>query len=153
RADVGKRLTTAGEQLRDMSEPPLGAFTQLALKPAPLFVRRLDDPAPRRLHLLDARTYLSLKPSVRHREPGRRADRCQQPGIIEEGQVMDETRAPLAVFLDRRDGPPRARRGKRDRPARLVRITTLPGQPVANHQRWITERPGQPVTQHAARSR
>jgi len=45
-ADVGKRLTTVGEQLRDMSEPSLGSFTEFALEPAPLLVRCLDDPAP-----------------------------------------------------------------------------------------------------------
>ena len=59
---------------------------------------------------------------------------------------MDENRDPLAILLNRRDGPLRTRRGKRDRPARLVHIAALPGQPVANHQCWITERAGQPVT-------
>src|SRR5262249_61177253 len=77
RADAGSPPPPAGEHLRYMSEPPLGAFAQFALEPAPLFVRCLDDPAPRRLHLLDSRAYLSLKPGVRHHEPGRRADRCQ----------------------------------------------------------------------------
>ena len=58
---------------------------------------------------------------------------------------MDEDRDPPAVFLDRRHGPPRTRGGKLDRAARLVRITTLPRQPVADHQRRIAERAGQPV--------
>lgn len=53
-----------------MSKPFLGTFAELALKPAPLLVRRRDDPAARRLHLVHARAHLSLKPSVRNREPG-----------------------------------------------------------------------------------
>src|SRR6516164_7119303 len=109
-----------------MSEPPLGTIAELTLEPAPLFVRRLDDPAPRRLHLPHPRAHLSLKPGVRHREPGHRTDRRQQGGIVEDSQVMNENRDPPAILLDRRDRPPRTRSGKRDRPARLVHILALP---------------------------
>src|SRR5262245_59708705 len=70
-ADVSQRLATVREQLRHASETPLCTLAQLALQATPLFVRRLDDPAPRRLHLGNACSHLSLKMSVRNREPGR----------------------------------------------------------------------------------
>ena len=54
-----------------MSKPLLGTRAELAAEPGALFVRRLDDPAPRCLHLLDACAHLSLKPHVLDREPGR----------------------------------------------------------------------------------
>jgi hypothetical protein len=75
RADFRQRLTAVSEQLRHMSEPPLGTVAELALKPAALVVRRFDNPAPGRLQLADARAHLSLKPRIRNREPGSGANR------------------------------------------------------------------------------
>ena len=57
-----------------MSEPPLGTFAELALELVPLLVRCLDNPAPRRLHILDTRAHLGLEPGIRNCEPSRRAD-------------------------------------------------------------------------------
>src|SRR5512142_3186719 len=92
RADFGQRLTAVREQLRHMSEPALGTIAELALKPAALLIRRLDNPAPGRLQLSDACAHLSLKPRIRNREPGSRANRRQQSRIVEDSRVMYQDR-------------------------------------------------------------
>src|SRR2546423_14653515 len=93
-----------GEQVRNMSKPPLRALAQLALEPAALGIGSVDDPPPRLVDLRDPGAHLGLEPRVGDREPRRRGYCRDETGIVENGGVMDAGGNPRAVLFDRRDG-------------------------------------------------
>src|SRR5207237_1628660 len=90
RPDFRPWLTAVREQLRHMSEPPLGTVAELALKPAALLIRRLDNPAPGRLQFANACAHLSLKPRVRKPRAGQQS----RPPTAEQGRRGQPGHAP-----------------------------------------------------------
>src|SRR5207247_3067531 len=116
-----------GEQVRNMSKPPLRALAQLALEPAALGIGGVDDPPPRLVHLRDPSAHLGLEPCVGDREPRRRGDRRDDTGTVENGRVVNEGRNLRGVLFDRRDGSIGSWGRELYRPSRFVDVAAFLG--------------------------
>ena len=92
-----------------------------------------DQPRPRGLKLDQPGAQLGLESLVLERQPGRRADRLHQLGVVLERGIVDQRRDRLAVALDRGRRPARVRlRGARPDGRRRRRSGAPPGSQKAS---------------------
>ena len=135
------------ELQRERDEPLLGAVVQVALEPAALEHRDVDEPRARALELLDAGAQLGLEALVLELQRGRRGRRAHEARVVAQRRVVDDRADELAVALDLGDGAPGARLGQ------LVALAVVgdvvPGRlaPVDELQRAVAERVGQRLAQ------
>ena len=134
---------------RDRDEPLLGAVVEVALEPAALGVARRHDPLARRPQLHDARAQLGLEALALDRDVRGRAHHLQQLRLVRQRRVVDERGDVLAVVVDERHRPPRARLGQRHRRPVGVDVGVEARQPVGEHERRVAER----LRQHLAEPR
>ncbi len=103
RLRVGCQLLLEQAQLqRQRDQPLLCAVVQIALQPLPLLLARFDHPRARALQLLQMRLLLGLQARVLERDPGRRADRGEQLGLIVQIPVVEQRREMSTVSVDQR---------------------------------------------------
>jgi hypothetical protein len=101
---------------------------EIALDPAPLCVRRLDDPAPGRVDLLELGPKVVLEPLVRHREAGDGAHRTHEHGVVEQALVVDDGAGHHPVGLEDRRCPPATGGWQCRRPAAFVDPAAIAGR-------------------------
>ena len=125
----------------DSGQAALGSGAELPLETTPLSIRSLDNPAPRGGELQDPCPHLRLKPGVGDSHPRGRGDGLDERRILQHRLVVDEDGDRVSVVHERRDRPPRARLRELDRPAGVIHVALLLGQPVAENERPVAERP------------
>ena len=135
------------ERHRDRHQPLLRAVVQVALDPPPLGLRGLDDPRARRAQLLEPGAQLGLQALVLEREPGRRAGRGDELGLVGQRRVVDERRDPPALAPDLRHGPLGAVRQRRPSARRRRRSAR---RPPASTRRSATGRAARAPARRAA---
>ncbi len=87
---------------RERHEPLLRPVVQVALDPAALEQRDLQQPGARALELLDARSQLGLQRLVGDRERGGGGHRAHEPGLLAQRRVVHDRADALTVALDER---------------------------------------------------
>src|SRR3954468_6477405 len=112
RGRVGLGLALRHAELeRQRHEPLLGAVVEVALEPAALAHRHLDEPRPRGLQLLDPRAELRLEALVLELERRRRGRRAHEARVVAQRGVVDDGADALAVALDLGDRTAAGRAG------------------------------------------
>ena len=103
---VPSSVASAGEpqRQRERDEVLLGAVVEVALDPAARVVAGGDQPGARGAQLLVAGAQLGVEALVAQREPGRRAGRAHELGLLEQRGVVDDRGDRRAVVVDLGDG-------------------------------------------------
>jgi hypothetical protein len=105
RAGIHRQLgprSTQGERQGD--GPLLGAVVEVALDPASLGVRRLDDPRPRGPHVPELRANLRSEALVLDGQADGGAHRRDEPRVLGQGGIVEDRCERRALALEVRDG-------------------------------------------------
>ena len=139
-ARIGVELAPRHAELqRERDEPLLSAVVQVALQPAPLAHRHLDEPGPRRLELLDPRAELGLEALVLELQRRRGRRRAHEARVVAQRGVVDDGADALAVALDLGDRAAGAVGGELDAMALVGDVVAGRLAPVDELERRVAE--------------